>query len=461
MLKPVEGKREMDLGLLAHLYRRAGFGATRDQLERCASRSYEETVEFLLNPTEQFDVSEKELNRYIIGESQPAMVGNWLYRMINSECQLQEKMTLFWHGVFATGFAKNQHLMSSNNQIKMLRRLCMSDMGTILLELSKDPAMIFWLDNNENRRGEPNENYGRELLELFSMGVGNYTEQDIKNAARAFTGWTITQPPPVYPLGFYPSTFVFNAADHDHGEKTFLGQTGAFDGGDIIDIIVKQPATAKFISRHLYNFFVADEPQVPTWNDVPPQDPAAINAMANAFTESGGEIRSVLRVMFNSDFFKKARFMRVKSPTEFVVGVLKLVGTFRELKPGLSAYSGVTTNMGQQLFNPPSVEGWHTGHEWIDGGNLTERVNFAANEIADGEKPGIIEIANRLRARNSLSSPEKFVDDSLDLMGPLTIDEETRSSLVTFAAECEGDDEKSRIVRMLRMVVSVPEYQFA
>ncbi len=457
----VEGKRKTDIGLLAHLYRRAGFGATREQLERYAERSYEETVEFLLNPNPSVDIPEDEINRYFTGEGPPIFVASWLYRMLNSECQLQEKMTLFWHGVFATGIAKNEHMLSSRNQIGMFRRVGMSDMGTILLELSRDPAMIFWLDNNENHNGEPNENYGRELLELFSLGVGNYTEQDIKNTARAFTGWTFAQPPPLYPQGYYPAPFVFRADDHDYGEKTFLGETGPLDGGDIIDIIVKQPASARFISRHLYNFFVADEPQVPTWNDVPPQDPAAIDAMAVAYTDSGGEIKEVLRVMFNSDFFKEARFKKVKSPTEFVVGVLKMVGTFREMKPGLSAYAEVTSVMGQQLLNPPTVEGWHTGHEWIDGGNLTERVNFAANEIGDGDKPGIAEISGRLHAEDAMSSPEKLVDSSLDLVGQLTVSEATRESLVEFARESADEDDHSRIVRMLRMIVATPEYQFA
>ena len=156
-------------------------------------------------------------------------------------------------------------------------------MRTILLELSRDPAMIFWLDNNENHKDEINENYGRELLELFSMGVGNYTEDDIKAASRAFTGWTFRQPLSLYPNGHYPAEFEFLAEDdHDYGEKTFLGETGNFNGEDVIDIIVKQPATARFISRHLYNFFVEDEVQVPSWATEPPKNEAAIQQLVQA-----------------------------------------------------------------------------------------------------------------------------------------------------------------------------------
>ena len=156
--------------------------------------------------------------------------------------------------------------------IDMFRRNGLSNLRTILTDLSKDPARVFWLDNNENVNGQPNENYGRELLELFSMGVGNYSEDDVKSAALAFTGWTITQPIPEYPTNQGRSNFVYRQELHDHGSKTFLGHTGNFNGEQILDIVVRQEATAKFIARHLYNFFVADEPQVLAWQLEPPQD---------------------------------------------------------------------------------------------------------------------------------------------------------------------------------------------
>ena len=165
--------------------------------------------------------------------------------------------------------------------------------------------MLDWLDNSENHKDAPNENYGRELLELFSMGVGNYSEADIKMAARAFTGWTYTQPIPLYPYGFYPAHFVYRPDDHDDSVKTFLGKTGRFNGEDIVEAIVKKPATARFIARHLYNFFVADEPQVPAWNQMPPQDPQAISALARAYFDSGGDLRAMLRVLFHAAFLQR------------------------------------------------------------------------------------------------------------------------------------------------------------
>ena len=458
-----------DVALTAHLMRRAGFGTTLTELEEYVKKGYENVVEDLVDIERCPPVDEDILDRYF-GGSEGGYRITWMYRMINSPRPLEEKMALFWHHVFATGVGKNQHILASALQIDMLRRVGLSNMREILLELSKDPAMIFWLDNNENRKGEPNENYGRELLELFSMGVGNYTEDDIKDCSRAFTGWTFTQPPPLYPQGYYPAHFVFIEEEHDNGEKTFLGHTGNLNGDDIIDIIVKQPACAKFISRHLYNFFVADEPQVPSWNVTPPQDPEAIDTLSNAFLESEGDIRHVLRTLFNSDFFKEARFKKVKSPTELVTGILKLVGTHQKPQPGMGNYPGATTLMGQELLNPPTVEGWHTGREWIDGGTLTERINFSVGELSDPSKPGIEQIISRLKSNGSTLSPDEFVDRCLELVGPLDVGETTRESLTRFAAS-QGDlnigtddaeeENNARVVRMLQLIVSSREYQFA
>ena len=201
-----------DLALLAHLLRRAGFGATRDELEEYAAKDYAAVVEDLLHPERFPEVEEDVVCRYYslgtLMEDSPAVwQGRWIYRMINTKRPLQEKMALFWHGVFATGWHKSEHTPSMALQIDMFRRNGLSDIKTILLDLSRDPAMLDWLDNSENHKDAPNENYGRELLELFSMGVGNYSEADIKMAARAFTGWTYAQPIPLYPYGFYPAHF--------------------------------------------------------------------------------------------------------------------------------------------------------------------------------------------------------------------------------------------------------------
>ena len=460
-----------DVALMAHLIRRAGFGATRAELDELAAKGYEAVVEDLLHPERFPDIDDDILHRYYAGlnswETFQLYAGRWIYHMINGQRPLQEKMALFWHHVFATGWSKNEHTPSATLQIETFRRNGFSDLGTILLDLSKDPAMIDWLDNEENHKGAINENYGRELLELFSMGVGNYTEDDIKEAARAFTGWTFRQPIPLYPYGHFPAEFVYREDDHDDGEKTFLGHTGRYNGHDIIDIIVKQPATARFISRHLYNFFVADEPQVPAWPTVPPRDPEAIDALMKAYFDSDGDFRPVLRTLFNSDFFKEAHYKKVKSPTELVVGTAKLAGVHRFPEPGLVELVEAAEVMGQSLMNPPTVEGWHTGKEWIDGGTLNERINFAVNQVADVSQPGIQEIIGALDRNGGRLGPEEFVEGCLDQVGAVAVSEDTRSSLVRHAESegdlrfDDGDQASARVVRMLQLIVSSTEYQFA
>ena len=309
---------------MGHLMRRAGFGASYEELEAKAAGGYEATVEDLLHPERFEPIDNDLLYRFMPGYEgalgPPLNQGEWVYRMINTRRPLEEKMALFWHQLFATGNSKVDNPPELTQQIEMFRRNGLGSFRELLVDLAKNPAMIFWLDNNGNHMGAINENWGRELLELFSMGVGNYSEDDIKEASRAFTGWTIGPKIPRNPLGRFYWNFEYRPEDHDDGEKTFLGNTGNLNGQDIIDIVVNQPATARFLSRHLYNFFVADEPQVPSWNITPPNDPDAVDQLVAAYDESGGDVRVMLRVLFNSDFFKQARYSRVKSPAELVIG---------------------------------------------------------------------------------------------------------------------------------------------
>jgi uncharacterized protein (DUF1800 family) len=463
------------LALMAHLLRRAGFGTSREELEAYAARPYEEVVEELIHPERMPDMDDDLLARYYphLGaniDNPQGWNGRWIWRMVNSKRPLEEKMALFWHHVFATGWTKSEHTPTMVRHIDMLRRNGLANFRTLLLDLSRDPAMIYWLDNNENHARSINENYGREILELFSMGIGNYTETDIKECARAFTGWTFEQAIPLYPYGHYDSKFVYNERDHDNGQKTFLGVTGNHNGEDIINIIAQQEATARFVSRHLYNFFVADEQQVPAWSVTDPVDPQAIAILMKAFRDNDADIRAVMRVLFNSDFFKAARFTRVKAPIELVAGVIKLAGTHREVEPGLTAFDGATRVMGQTLMDPPTVEGWHTGKEWIDGGTLTERINFAVSQLSDIKKPGPRAIIHRIEGLGQTVAPDVAVDNVLELVGPLDVQPETRAALVDMASQdgplkfdTDEDRAKSeeRIGRLLRLTVASREYQFA
>ena len=319
--------------LMAHLMRRAGFGASKDELKALVEQGYEATVERLLDSDNPNHMSLDLIRRYHPDHMGMMGIGagaNWMYRMISTDAPLREKATLFWHGIFATGYSKLANGKVLHDQIRMFSRHGMGSFRTLLLELSKDPAMIVWLDNCENHNGAINENYGRELLELFSLGVGNYSEKDIKEASRAFTGWTIgnteymtlkSARDSIWPYGRLSFHFEFKPEDHDDGEKEFLGRKGRFNGDDIIDIICEQPATARFISRHMYSFFVADEPPVPEWPYKPPRDPEAIEELSQAYFDSGYNIREMLRVLSQVRLLQvRGRVVRAGEESGRVVG---------------------------------------------------------------------------------------------------------------------------------------------
>ena len=464
-----------DIVLMAHLMRRAGFGATRDELERLAEQGYEETVERLLDPPDEIPRADHHLLfRYIpateTGGPSPAPgAANWLYHMINTQRPLEEKIALFWHNVFATANSKVDNDNHLTAQIDMFRDHGMGNYRDLLLKVARNPAMIFWLDNNENHKRAPNENWGRELLELFSLGVGNYTETDVFECARAFTGWTIAPKIPRQPHHRFSWSFEFRPEEHDYGQKAFLGRTGDFDGEDIIDIILEQPACPRFIARHLYNFFVADEPQVPAWSVEPPRDPEAIDLLAKTFVESGYEIRPVLRTMFNSDFFKESMYQKVKSPAEVVVGTLRLTGDLQGPDPRLMETGQEPAYMGQSLHDPPSVEGWHTGREWINSGSVVKRINFMVDRLSDTDLPGVQSIVARVANGEQAMTPEALVDRCLEFIGPLEVSEQTRSELVSHAEDegpvswsCDEDSEVSsrRVGDMLSLIAATTEYQF-
>ena len=287
---------------------------------------------------------------------------------------------------------------------------------------------------------------------------------------RAFTGWTIgnteymmvrSQRDSDWPYGRIAYHFDYRPEDHDDGEKTFLGQRGRFNGEDIIDIICRQESTARFISRHLYHFFVADEPPVPAWPYTPPRDPEAIDVLVRAYFDSGYDVKSVLRVLFNSDFFKSedVRYKKVKGPAEFLVGVLRMTGEFDMPRRDMIPRYRQTVWMGQELNNPPSVEGWHQGVEWIDTGTLIERINFVSEQFGDPNKPGVKAMIDRIcEVDTERLSSERLVDRCLDEMGAFSVADETRDALVRFA---EGDHARQNVEHLLRLSASTKEFQLA
>jgi uncharacterized protein (DUF1800 family) len=470
-----------DITLMAHLLRRAGFGASRADIEAQAAQGYDATVEALLHPEAQPALDEDLMLRYqpVYNHSGAIQVNvqQWVYWMINNPRQLQEKMALFWHMIFCAGHSKIDSGEEMVRMIGMFREHGMGNFRDLLMRLSTSPAMMYYLDNTESHKVAINENYGRELLELFSLGVGkdeafNYTEDDVKACARAFTGWNNAPAYPPFPHGRSPWEFRYDPADHDESEKTFLGETGRWNGEDIVNLICKQPATARFLSRHLYNFFVADEVPVPSWRQTPPRDVEAIHILEKAYFDSGYEINAMLRALLTSGFFKAAsvRFARVKSPAEMVVSILRMTGDHcGEVKPGLFDISEEPKFMGMDLMNPPTVEGWHTGHEWIDSGTLVERINFAAEYLGRTDLPGVQDMIDRLMARGQSLSAEAFVEGCSDMVGCLNMSEDTRRELVTYAQRggalrhgtaAERAEFTRRCSEMFQMLAATGEFQF-
>ena len=462
-----------EMVLMAHLMRRAGFGEPHADLLVHASKGYESVVEELLHPKDPPPIDEELMYRILPGYEgalgPPISQADWMFRMVNTQRPLEEKIALFWHQMFATSNSKVDNPPEIGRQIAMFREYGLGSYRDLLIELAKSPAMIFWLDNHGNHDGAINENWGRELLELFSLGVGNYTEDDIKEASRAFTGWTIAPKIPRNPLGRFYWNFEYKPEDHDNEEKTFLGNTGNLNGEDIMQIIVNQPASARFLARHLYRFFVADEPDVSSWNSTPPNDPEAIEVLVDAYNESQGDIRSILRVLFNSDFFKNSLYAKVKSPAELIVGTVRIAGNYEGFRPGFNNLALECAWQGQELLNPPSVEGWHTGAAWIDAGALMRRVNFAAGVMGDTSHPGVKTIINTVRMQET-QSPQMLVSQCLDSMGPLQVSDITLKELLTHAlkdGELMWDTpeqiefSEERVARLLALIAASRDYQFA
>jgi uncharacterized protein (DUF1800 family) len=369
----------------------------------------------------------------------------WLVRMIYTKRPLLEKMVLFWHGILTSAISKVGNVQFMRDQNELFRKQPLGDYGALLKAVSRDPAMLIWLDSRANRKQAPNENFGRELMELFTMGVGHYTETDVREAARAFTGWNLRG-----------DSFVFDISQHDGGAKTFLGQTGDFDGDNIIDIIMSQRAAAEFISRKLFEFFAYDNPS-----------PSTVSRLADVFTSSNRSIKAVVRQIFVSDEFYSPQAYRakIKSPAELVAGVIRAL----RIETDGSPLIGLVTNMGQALFNPQDVSGWKGGTAWINTNTLLYRINFA-NQVATARTANFSFNPADLLARQSTNPP----DDAIDFYLRVLLDGVMAGDEKGVLAEYYGSpadmtvpprtgksaaDEKMR--SLVFLVLASPDYQMA
>ena len=445
--------------LIAHLMRRAGFGCNFDQIEELSLQEYDDIVDQLLEPSFNLPPDQDLLERYFIAsvEARTARHADpqWTWRLAKSKKQLEEKIALFWHGLLAVGGIKLDHGLAMLEEIDLFRKYGLGNFNTLLLKISQDPGMMYWLDNQNSHKEAPNENYGRELLELFSMGIdengeGVYTEDDVKSAARAFTGWASKPTPPPFFLGPFPMEFTFNVNDHDDSEKEFLGEKGNFNGEHIVEMVSRHPSTAKFICMRLYLYFVSEEEN---WTE--------INKLSQVYLDTDGNIKKVLEYMFKSDHFKSKEIMfkKVKSPSDLVFGITRVVDRFEIPELDSAELASNTNLMGQFLLNPPSVEGWHEGEEWIDSGSLIERINYASEEISNTSSKGVKRLLEIIKSKDS-KDDEEFINLCLDSLGYIQISDRSQKIINEHLKINKYENDEDKIMDVLKIIVSTPDFQY-
>jgi uncharacterized protein (DUF1800 family) len=358
--------------LAAHLLRRAGFGGSPADIASAASAGMDATVSRLLAPAPDrlpaMPSGDLSFGPMVDPKQKQAAVLStiswWLDRMLQTPNPLVERMTYFWHNHFTSAIdgAVTPTLMVQQNNL--YRQNALGNFAKLTHMVSQDPAMLYYLNGNQNRKQHPNENYARELMELFTLGIGNYTEQDVRESARSFSGWTVTRDTQI--AQFAPRL-------HDDGTKTFLGHTGDFDGDDIVDIIMQQPACAQFMATKFLRNFVYDDPE-----------PQLVDAVADRFRASGYDVGQLLGILLRSNVFYSPRAYRsiVKAPVDLVVGTLRTLG----VTSSTPRIIGAMAAMNQTLMRPPNVAGWPGGAQWLNQGTILARLNFL-NQLVSFHAP--------------------------------------------------------------------------
>ncbi|HUZ07545.1 MAG TPA: DUF1800 domain-containing protein [Candidatus Paceibacterota bacterium] len=492
MLKPLS-KDRWSLEMAAHLLNRAGFGGPPAEIQSLADLSHDQAVSSLIDyekipdptlnpdwakpdPARQLQI--REINRTGTPEQKKAMQkeqaqlqrrqmlelrGWWLQRMAHGPRPFQEKMTLFWHGHFATSVDKVRNAYYMWRQNELFRRLATGNWPQLLTESGKDPAMLIWLDQAQSQKAHPNENYARENMELFSLGEGHYTEKDVTEAARAYTGWSLDR---------LNQRYIYRPFFHDNGDKTFLGRTGNLNGDDAIAQIIAQPQSATFITGKIWNYYAGQ----------PPSDELN-EALADVFRANGNYFKPMLRVMFRSEEFYGDDIVRnqVKSPVQWLVGSVRMLES--DLPPTLVSW-GMLRQLGQDLFAPPNVKGWDGGITWITTNTLLTRYNDAQSLVQGtlpplnagdfAKKPGgaggqrAMKILQRVRMGGvnveKILTPEERENKDL-LIASLqhrllqtTLDGGQEKALGEFLDSKEQLNDAD-ILTAIRLIMSTPEYQ--
>jgi uncharacterized protein (DUF1800 family) len=439
-----------DIRKVAHLHRRAGFGATRAVLLRDLQAGPDASIERLFHPpqlaTEAAEAIDSLRRTASTSSNLDLLKVCWLNRILHGPDTLREKLTLFWHGHFATSNKKVESVALMDRQNETLRAHALGSFAALLEAIIADPAMLVWLDGGTSKKGSPNENFAREFLELFTLGPGHYEERDVRDAARAFTGWVRQGSQ----RNFQETpSFVHDSAQVDDGTKTFLGQSGFWKSADIVRIVLNRPEAAVFLAQKLYRFFVTE---------AGPTAPELIEALAGEIKSHDFAIGPVVEIILRSRHFYSSQVYRgrIKSPVEHTAGLVRMLEVPR---PALNplALSAACDLQGQELFAPPSVEGWGGGSLWINSATLLERTNWAADVIWGRAENGIAPFDPMEWAARYKIEVDRLPQALMDLLLQDDLGKDARR----LALQSARDHSPTGLRKALQLIANCPEFQLA
>ena len=435
-----DAQRPWNLAQAGHLYRRAAFGATWDQLQQALSDGPQRTLDKLLRPQADIATFNRTYDEYETG-SVDNLKAWWLRRMILTPHPLLEKMTLFWHSHFATNGAKVKSARLMQQHVQLLRSHGLNLFRDLLKGISHDPAMLIWLGAEANRKARPNENFARSLMETFTLGSGHYTEKDVQEAARAFTGWFVLR-----------SQLRYIPREHDGNIKQILNQKGNFTGDDVIRIVLEQPATAQTLVYKLYRWLICetDEP-----------NPKLIAPLAKSFAKDYDILKLAEKMLRSNLFFSPAAYRRrIKSPVEFAMSIVK----------GLEGVISTTqlaqdlADLGQNLYNPPTVKGWIGGRHWINSATMVGRHNLALTLLQGSGPYGDKLNPWTVAKKHGCSTPESSARFLLDLFLQGDLGPDVRGALqktIGTPVNTGDGDPAGTVRRFAHAVVILPEFHLA
>lgn len=464
---------------IAHLLRRFAFGSTSQELDEWEKIGLSGTISRLVNfettPDNWGNIDTQAIRGPNSAYNLASVKTVYHCRLLTTPRPLEEKLTLFWHDHFATSAQKVNYVRTMERHVETLRKHCAGQFQDLLTAISKDPAMLFWLDNNENRAGKPNENFAREVMELFTLGVDNgYTEQDVLESARAFTGWTFgsmrTGKPVPIRIPLDDTQFIVHPQTHDDGVKTIFGKTGKFNGDDVLKMLCAMPQTARYITKKMWEWFAYPDPEE-----------SVIERIAQKFQVTGLDIKTLVRGIMESPQFYSERAQRsvIKNPIDFCISTTRAMGFDKiqyeqaaaaEGRAGIRPFSPgwqvarMAGRMGMELLYPPDVNGWGSGRQWITTATMIERIRWADELFGNSGYISSFLRGKQLEILNHPKSPQAVAEQMLLLLDcenmRLKLPQLTAAAAKAANGPVVMNNIRPRMVAVGRLIFGSPEFQF-